>query len=42
MSGPGRFAGTSFDARLEREATQAVGDAIAVLFEGGARDRLGP
>jgi 3-oxoacyl-(acyl-carrier-protein) synthase len=32
----------TFDTRLEREATQAVGDAIAVLFEGGAAgDRLG-
>ena len=42
MSGRGRFATATFDARLEREATQAVGDAIAVLFEtGAAGDRLG-
>ena len=42
MSGPGRFAGTTFDARLEREATQAVGDAMAALFETEvAGDRLG-
>lgn len=41
MSGSGRLVTTTFDARLEREATQVVGDAIAVLFEGGPRDRLG-
>jgi len=41
MSGPERLARTTFDARLEREATQAVGDAIAALFEAGpSGDRL--
>jgi hypothetical protein len=42
VSGPGPLVSTTFDTRLEREATQAVGDAIEVLFEAGAAgDRLG-